>query len=454
VRHELAWLLVAVVGLLGYYVAADLVPGLLVLAPVAPVVLPAAILAGVLLHGMYDVDRLLVRTLVAACLTALVLGASLLIALLAGAAVDTDRRVTWAAIVTGVVAVGFAPVRQRSRRVVNRLVHGHDDDPLASLQRVGDRLALALPAEDAVRVVVDAVAAELRPSYVALDLLRDGQVVRSARTGDPDARGEDVLLPVHHGGDRVAELVVRPRPGGLDPPGRRVLVQLVRSCAPALHAALLAEQLQRSREQLVLAREEERRRIRRDLHDGLGAVLTGLSMSVAALEQSEPTSERRDQLLRVGTRLDDARAEVRRLLDDLRPRDLDELGLAEALRVVAEQFGGPATAPQGVRVDVDVVEALGALGADVEVAAYRIVSEALSNAVRHGGADRVQVRVQHDGDLLVEVRDDGTGLGPDDVPGVGLASMHQRATELGGSCVVRNDDERGTLVRAVLPVQR
>jgi signal transduction histidine kinase len=219
-----------------------------------------------------------------------------------------------------------------------------------------------------------------------------------------------------------------------------------------LHEAFVPEaaELQRARERLVAAREEERRRLRRDLHDGLGPALAGAALKVEAAENllaSDPDA--------AGGLLEDARSEiqnavtdVRRLVYALRPPALDELGLVGALREQAERLG----AGEHPRVEIDAPAGLAGLPAAVEVAAYRISLEAMTNSARHGDADTCVVRISVNSDLELEVVDDGRGLPSDYRSGVGIASMRERAEELGGSCAVEQIDGRGTRVHARLPL--
>jgi len=230
------------------------------------------------------------------------------------------------------------------------------------------------------------------------------------------------------------------------------------------------EDLQRGRERLVAAREEERRRLRRDLHDGLGPVLGGLTLKLDTVRRLLRTDPARAEEIVLGAKADvaGAMADVRRLVHDLRPPALDEFGLAGALEQQAQRFRREhgADGADGLRVDIDVdLETAdleradlrdldGRLPAAVEVAAYRIVSEALTNVTRHAHATWCAVRVQRlDGDLVVEIADDGRGVDADSPMGVGLLSMEERAGELGGSCAVLPRPGGGTLVRAVLPTR-
>jgi len=219
-----------------------------------------------------------------------------------------------------------------------------------------------------------------------------------------------------------------------------------------LHEAFVPEtaELQRARERLVAAREEERRRLRRDLHDGLGPALAGAALKVEAAENLLTSDPRAAAGL-----LEDARAEihaavadVRRLVYALRPPALDELGLVGAIREQAERLG----VGKHVRVEVDAPEHLDGLSAAVEVAAYRIALEAMTNVARHADARTCVVRISANGVLELEISDDGHGLPRDHRAGVGITSMQERADELGGTCEVEPVDGHGTRVHARLPL--
>jgi signal transduction histidine kinase len=220
-----------------------------------------------------------------------------------------------------------------------------------------------------------------------------------------------------------------------------------------VHALALHDHLQESRERLVLAREEERRRVRRDLHDGLGPSLAAVTLQIDGLRRTLPgevAAGCEEAFAEVKSEVTSCVAEVRRLVSGLRPPALDELGLAKAIAQQARLLSG-----SGCVVELDVVLPQD-LPAAFEVAAYRIVSEALHNVARHAEAHRVLVRVTDRTDgLHLEVHDDGRGLGgvpsPRSGTGVGLASMRERAEELGGRLTVESVAGAGTVVRAVLP---
>jgi two-component system NarL family sensor kinase len=232
-------------------------------------------------------------------------------------------------------------------------------------------------------------------------------------------------------------------------PRDEVLVRgLADQVAPAVAAVQLHRQLQRSREALVAAREDERLQLRRDLHDGLGATLAGLRLQVETAQDlcDQPDVDR--LLGSAGDGVAQAVAEVRAITDGLRPAALDELGLARAVSALADRVRAP-----GLEVDVDIPEHVSAAPA-VEVALHRIAAEAIANAVRHSRAGRVSLRVRDGRHVELEVSDDGVGLGAATTTtagsGLGLASMRQRAEEVGGTLEVLTSDS-GTTVHALLP---
>jgi signal transduction histidine kinase len=236
----------------------------------------------------------------------------------------------------------------------------------------------------------------------------------------------------------------------------RSRTQAFRASADLKEANLELEQankeLQRSRENLVNTREEERRRLRRDLHDGVGPQLAALMLELeTASDLVSDNHEASALMAKLSKRAREIVSDVRRSVHALRPPALDELGLVEALREEASKYS-----PADLRVSVENPEELSHLPAAVEVACYRIAQEALANVVRHARASHCSIRIRLDEDagaLSVEVEDDGRGIRDDDSAGVGMISMRERTEELGGWCTVESVLGGGTLVRALLPFQ-
>jgi two-component system, NarL family, sensor kinase len=399
---------------------------------------------GVVRHHLFDIQRVLSRSLTYALVVGAVLAAALVTAAVLGSYSDVGLV---PALVAAVVAVVLASGLSRLRRRVDRWVYGAGRDPAEALTVLGDRLATATDAEDVLPQVVSTVRESLGLPYAAITLA--GEPGRAVESGD---RGTaTVSYPLRYGGEDVGLLELGPRSGDTDlsPRDARLVATLSTQAGAAAHSAKALRELRRSREQLVAAREEERRSLRRDLHDGLGPTLAGMALGLQSLERRTVDG---DQAQLASELLAQARGgldEVRRLSRDLRPAALDELGLAEALRqhaqTVRRMSGG------SLDVQVALEGDLPELPAAVEVAAYRISQEAVSNATRHAGATTCVVGISVDGALVIAVRDDGCGSAPS-APGTGLRSMRERADELGGSCTVTFIPGSGTEVQARLPL--
>ena len=267
------------------------------------------------------------------------------------------------------------------------------------------------------------------------------------------AAGVALRLPLVHAGRPVGTMLVGARAHGepLGPADVALLEQFARSAAAAANAAALSVEVQRSRERLITAREEERRRLHSDLHDGLAPTLAGAVLTIDAarrLMNSDPAAA--DELLdRAAASVEGTVADVRRVVYALRPPALDQLALVGALRQHALMLS---TGAADLDCDVIAPEPFPHLPAATEVAAFRIAQEALTNVVRHAHARHATVTLAVDGALTLEVRDDGTGLPADRTPGVGLESMRERALELGGTCSVGDRPDGGTAVSVALPL--
>jgi signal transduction histidine kinase len=296
---------------------------------------------------------------------------------------------------------------------------------------------------------VETIGRTLALQYVAVAVDADRSPATTTAAYGARGSAEVLVVPLVHHDTAVAELRVSPRPGErLRERDHRLIADLAPQVAAAVHAVTLSRELQTARQRLVELREEERRRIRRDLHDGLGPALAGLTLTLEAVRNLADTDlERADQLLASATaQVQTLIGDVRTLIYGLRPPALDELGLAASLRTLATRDSTP---EPGVRVDAP--SALPKLPAAVEVAAYRIAQEALTNVRRHAHARTCSIRVAVEPTALrLEIEDDGVGLG-DASSGVGLHTMRERAAELGGTCQIGQAAFGGTLVSASLP---
>jgi signal transduction histidine kinase len=425
---------------------------------------PVAVGFAVLKYRLYDIDFLINRTLVYGALTATVVGLYVLLVGGLGTLFQVQVGLTVSLAATGVVAVLFAPLRDSLQRAVNRLMYGERDDPYAVLSRLGRQLEGTLAPEEALSTIVKAVAQALKLPYAAIELNQGGKFVTAAEHGRP-AEEDHLVLPLVYQSEEVGRLVVAPRAPGeaFASADRRLLDDLAHQAGAAAHAARLTADLQRSRERLVTAREEERRRLRRDLHDGLGPTLGGLTLGLDAARTmviGNPAAE--ELLIRLKEESRDAVSDVRRLVYGLRPPALDDLGLVAAIRQQAAKHGrlkdpsaeaGGPNVENGLTFSVEASEDLPPLPAALEVAVYRITQEAMANVGRHAKASSCSVHLSANeatGLLVLEVTDDGVGMPEGRRAGVGMSSMRERVEELGGTLRVEPLGEGGTRVLACL----
>jgi signal transduction histidine kinase len=382
---------------------------------------PVAMVVGVARPDVVDVRGLVVWGVVA-CVTVIVY-----LSLFAGivSAIDAaggDPSPGTLGLIGALLAFGFHPTLVVLRGIVDRLLFGDRPNPLEAathvVDSIGDDPVLALRA---IREALVLPYASLRAE--GRTLATSGTEVTHTRT-----------LPLQLGADTVGEIVVGLRAGDLtlaaaDADVLRIVAPLL---AQTLRAQTLARDVQASRNAAVTAIEEERRRLRRDLHDGLGPTLSGIAFATdAARNQLGDDPAEADALLeRLRADTTAAIGEVRRIVEGLRPPALDELGLLGAVRQHASTLHADGGEP--LRVTISAPEALPDLPAMAEVTAYRIVVEALTNVARHAAATRADVEIGVAGsDLRLSVRDDG--LGGDWRPGVGMSSMRERAEQAGGT---------------------
>lgn len=417
----------------------------------AMTLVPLSVGVAMLRSQLWNVDLIINRTLVYGMLTAGILGLYLIIVTGLGGLFQARGNMLLSTLAAGFVALLIAPLRGGLQRGVNRLMYGERDTPYAVLSRLGQRLEGALPPETALPTIVETVGQALKLPYVAIALEQGESPRVMASYGSPATT--TLTLPLVYGTEPVGSLRLSPRAGerDLSSADRRLLEDLARQIVVAVHAVRLTAELQQARERLVTAREEERRRLRRNLHDGLGPQLGSQTLTLSAvrklLRRDPDTAEA--LLDSAMTHAQQAITDIRRVVYDLRPSSLDDLGLIGAIREGAARYSH-----DGLQIQVDAPETLPHLPAAVEVAAYRITLEALTNVTRHAAAGRCTVRLTLAADnvLKLEIEDDGRGLSTEQRAGVGMTSMRERAAELSGVCTIESFPGHGTRVRARLPL--
>jgi two-component system, NarL family, sensor kinase len=417
--------------------------------------IPIALGVALLQRRLYDIELVMSRSL-----TYLLVFASA-VAIYAGtiAAVGILLRrpgAQWLPWVgAAVVALVFTPLRVGVSSLANRVTYGHWSAPADVLAATERRLRDATDLPGLLQAMVTELADLLRLPHLEL-LDTHGDVVCSA--GQVTARPTEELGLTAYGAP-IGTMRWASTPLGSN--DRRLLDDVARQLGEALHAAALVEALRHAQERLVVSREEERKRLRRDLHDGLGPSLAALGMEVDGLRNRMPAlrPEQTDtELLALREGIQRTVLEVRRVVEGLRPPALDELGLDGAVHQLARRLATPArpTAAPGRPLTIDAtvqLNGLPELPAATEVAAFRITQEALTNAIRHANASHVLASITvEDDELVVRVRDDGHGLAGSRDEGVGLSAMRERAEELGGSFDIRADATIGTTIEARIPL--
>ncbi len=410
----------------------------------------------ILRYRLWDIHILVNRALVYGLLTALIVAMYVVIVGALGNLLQAGRSLPVSLVGTGIIAVSFQPLRDRLQRSVNRLMYGERDNPYVVLDRLSKRLESVVASQSVLPTIVETVADAFKLPYTAIALKKGEQfttiaeVVRSSTF--EGTTGDIEILPLVYQMETIGQLILAPRSPGesFAEADRRLLETIARQAGVAAYNVRLTQDLQRSRERLVTTREEERRRLRRDLHDGLGPVLAAISFKLDAIynlaDRDASTVQRMAAELKL--QMQEALADIRRIAYDLRPPALDELGLVGALKAHITSHNQL----QGLQITLSAPENPPPLPAAVEVAAYRIALEAMNNVSRHAGAQHCFVRLSLPDDLCLEIVDDGHGLPSAVRAGVGLISMRERAEELGGRCIAEALPQGGTGIMARLPL--
>ena len=407
-------------------------------------------------YRLYAIDIVINRTLVYGGLTLAVVLIYIATVGLLSQLFHTSGNLIISLIATGLIAVAFHPVRDYLQRGVNRLMFGQRDDPYAILSHLGQQLQTTAAPAETLASIVETIATTLKLPYAAIELVEQEAQVGRASVGQPV--GETVELLLRYQKETVGRLLVSRRTPGekFTAKEQQLLADIAAQTGAVASATRLTLALQRSREKLVLAREEERRRIRRDLHDGLGPTLASQTLKLDAVLDllADDPQAAGQHVKQLKSQTQQMVADIRRLVYELRPPALDELGLLEALRAHVAQMNGM---NGRLRISIDAApEPLPALPAAIEVAAYRIALEGVTNVIRHAQAqdcrmEFVVTEAEQLPCLTLTITDDGLGLPAQFQSGLGLISMRERAEELGGKCEIVSDSQGGTRVTAVLP---
>lgn len=417
---------------------------------------PIAITLAILRYKLWNIDVIIRKTLVYGIMIASVIGLYALVVGYLGYLFQTEEaNFLLSLAATGLVAVLFTPFKNYIEQQINRLFYGQRDEPYQLLTRLGQQLEAALDPAAALTVTVETVARALKLHYAAIALQADGRFQTAAEFGS--YQNQPSTFPLVYAGETIGELIVTARSPreSLTPADIRLLTNLAGHISPTAHATRLARELEQARLRIVTAREETRRQLGSDLHDGIGHQLAGLIRQVEQADRllaNEPAALSA-HLAAINRHLNQTITEVRQLAHQLHPPELEFLGLVGALRERVE-------ATQSFAVRLNVPETLPSLPAAVETAVYYITLEALTNIEKHAraGTAVISLRLVEDATLLttctlhLEIKDDGQGMAVQDRRGLGHLSMQARAAEVGGVCTIQPSAEGGMRVTVCLPL--
>ncbi|MGD8406132.1 MAG: GAF domain-containing sensor histidine kinase [Anaerolineales bacterium] len=415
-------------------------------------ILPVTLMIAITRSRLWNIDIVINRTLVYVILTIATMALYILVVGTLGNVLRGGDSTFIAFLTTGLIAVIFHPLRERLQSWVNRLMYGDRDDPYAVLTSLGKQLENSARIDTTLPAIARTIAKTLKLPYVGISLENEDDEGLTAAYGQlPTYPPEE--YPLLNQGESIGTLILaqRSESESFTRAEKRLLADLARQVGIAAHNVRLTADLQRSRQRIVTAREEERRRLRRDLHDGLGPQLASQTLTLNAIEKLiDRDPENAKELIHgLGAQSQEAITSIRQLIYELRPPTLDELGLVEALKE------GSANYRSTVRIEIDGPQALPPLPAAVEVAAYHIVQEAIVNIIRHSQASACQVRVEIiNNNLHIVIKDNGRGLPVDLKAGVGLHSMRERVNELNGQIEFDSSPGEGTRVYVQLPLPK
>lgn len=406
--------------------------------------MPFSIGIAILEQRQRHLSTLFNRTIVYSFVTIFVMGMYVLIVGSLGILLNNQNNIFISLLATGIVAVLFQPLRLKIQQSVNRLVYGDREDPYKILSGLTERLELTMTNSSVLPTIVEEAAKALKLPFAAIDIRVDGKFERIASFGEDLHVNTEFPLKLQDETIGLFIVGIRSLEDTLPPEKIYLINDLLRQLTMAVHAVQITGELQRSRVKLVSLREDERRRLRRDLHDGLGASLASISLQMDTLIYQNQV-DAKERLLELQGNLRSAVGDIRQLVYNLRPPALDELGLIFALKEICYQF-----ADSSVKVTVEAPDEDMHLHAAIEVAAYRIVQEAVTNAVKHSNGSYCRVTIEpSDQHLVITIKDNGRGIPDNHKSGIGLHSMRERAEEVDGKFMIKN--EKGTVVQIKLP---
>lgn len=411
---------------------------------------PLCLGIAVMHYRLWDIDRLINRAVVYTLLTCGGIGFYSVLVTSLNLLLPQGAPPFAALIASGFVAVLFQPLYRWLQQALNRRMYGHRDEPAAALNQLALRLEATLHSEAILPAIAETIGRGFRIPFVRIEVLAaGGTTIAAGNYGSPEP--PVLTMPLIYQRETIGYIALGPRaPGELfSNADKRSLGELTARASIAAYTVRVNLELGQSRERLRNALEEGRRRMRQNLHDGLGPALASQQFILATVDRlllHDPAAA----AVLLGELREQSRTmveDVRRMVEDLRPPALDDLGLVGAVR---ERIAAYSHAP--LAISFQAPERMPTLPAAVEVAAYYLVMESITNVVRHAAATTCHVALRFNGGLQVSVVDDGIGLPETYTPGIGIRSMRERVVELGGTWRITALPHGGTKISAVLPV--
>lgn len=412
---------------------------------------PVCLTIAVTRYHLWELNNFISQILVWSLMTTIVIAIFILIVGVAGNIINSPSNPVLSAAATALVAVIFQPVRYRVQTFINRFLFGLRDDPMTVISQIGEHNQSGNAPDHLMSEIVATIAHLLKLPYVNVELM-DGDIPHSAAVYGHEVK-DTVLFPLIYQNKAVGSLIVGTRTPEqpFTNADMRLLETISWQVAALAHILLLNADLQRSREHLVQVADRERQRLQRDLHDGLGTELSAQMLKIGtAKAHIHQNPDRADELLTdVEHKLIGAVGEVRRLIHNLRPPVLDQLGLIKSIELFIEDYR-----QRDFEITLFTPAQMPRLSPVIEIATYRIIQEAVTNVVKHAQATHCTVQLELNDSLKICVSDNGIGIPTSYTQGVGMGSIQERAEELGGSVhILQPDNGTGTVIQATLPIQ-
>lgn len=418
-----------------------------------PALLPITFVISILWYKLLDIDVVINRTVVFGTLTAMVVATYVGLVSLLDAVFRTTLNWWISIIATSVVALLIQPLQTMLQRSVNKLIYGERDEPYKILSRLSSSIKDISEQESLLDTVVMTIIHALKLPYAAIAM--STSVAPNENTNIVASAGvkatPTIEWPIAYKGSVLGKLIVSPQSDGLTITEHRLLSEIAHQISLVLYSQRLNDEIRRSRERLVNSREEERLRLRRDIHDGLGPTLANITLQLETARDLLSQNPVRAHELLDELAMDARQSvnDIKQIVYGLRPPVLDELGLLVALHSLSERVR-----QAGLNLKFNLPENLPHLPAALEVAIYRVCQEALTNIVKHAQAHHVSIALSYsETELNLEITDDGLGLPISRPTGVGLNSMRERAEELGGEINFDAPENGGTRIRVCWPLR-